>query len=90
MQGSAQGLAHAARGILSQVDASVIDSLPGIRVPALVIVGDGDAPYLDGSAYMGSRIPAATYVVVPGAGHGVNIDQPAAANEAFAALLARI
>src|SRR5919106_3701977 len=43
-QGSALGLAKAARGILSQVDASVIDSLPSIRVPTLIIVGDGDEP----------------------------------------------
>ena len=40
-QHSALGLAKAARGILAQVDARVIDSLPHIRVPTLIIVGAG-------------------------------------------------
>ncbi len=79
-QGSAQGLAHAARGILSQVDAQAIDSLPGIAVPTLIVIGDGDTPYLTGAEYMGQRIPHAKHVVVPDAGHGVNIDQPVVVN----------
>src|SRR6266446_181282 len=37
---SAQGLAHAARGMLAQQDARVIDGLASIRVPTLVVVGD--------------------------------------------------
>src|SRR5689334_23255958 len=36
---NASGLAHAARGMLTQRDARVIESLPAITVPALVIVG---------------------------------------------------
>jgi pimeloyl-ACP methyl ester carboxylesterase len=82
-QRSALGLARAARGILSQVDASVIDSLPSIRVPTLIIVGDGDEPFLNGSAYMASRIPNATHVVVPHASHGANVDQPEIVNKAL-------
>ncbi|MDP6691449.1 MAG: hypothetical protein QF384_18285, partial [Alphaproteobacteria bacterium] len=58
VQGSATGLAMAARGILSQVDARVIDSLPGISVPTLIIVGDGDTYYLQGSDYMPAAFPA--------------------------------
>lgn len=83
VQQSAQSLALAARGILSQVDSRVIDSLPGIPVPTLVIVGDEDKPYLDGARYMGDRIPGATSIVVPGAGHGVNIEKPDVVNEAL-------
>lgn len=82
-QRSAPGLAKAARGILSQVDASVIDSLPSIRVPTLIIVGDGDAPFVSGSTYMASRIPNATCVVVPHASHGANVDQPEIVNKAL-------
>src|SRR5256885_2544448 len=37
---SAQGLAHAARGMLAQEGSQVIDGLGSIRVPTLVIVGD--------------------------------------------------
>src|SRR5207247_354896 len=36
---SAQGLAHAARGMLAQQDSRVIDGLASIRVPTLIIVG---------------------------------------------------
>lgn len=79
-QRSAQGLANAARGILSQVDAQVIDSLPGIAVPTLIVIGDGDTPYLTGAQYMGERIPNARHVVVSNAGHGVNIEQPERVN----------
>lgn len=80
-QRSALGLARAARGILKQVDASVIDSLADIAKPVLVIVGDGDKPFLNGSKYMASRIPNAVSVVVPQAGHGANVDQPDIVNQ---------
>jgi pimeloyl-ACP methyl ester carboxylesterase len=80
MQRSAMGLARAARGILTQVDASAIDSLPHIAVPVLVIVGDRDTPFLNGSHYMAGKIPHVTKVVVAQAGHGVNVDQPAVVN----------
>lgn len=88
-QRSAQGLAHAARGILSQADASVIDSLPHIAVPVLILVGDGDTPFLNGASYMASRIPQAQYMVVPHAGHGANIDQPDVVNNALRDFLAQ-
>ena len=39
LQRSSEELAMAARGILAQVDAKVIDSLPTIKVPTLVIIG---------------------------------------------------
>jgi pimeloyl-ACP methyl ester carboxylesterase len=87
VQPSAKSLAQAARGILSQVDSRVIDSLPGITVPTLVVIGDGDTYYLDGSRYMAERIPGAVNVVVPGAGHGVNVEKPDAVNDALEAFL---
>ena len=74
----ASGLARAARGMLTQRDASVIESLPGIKVPSLVVVGADDAPFLAASDYMAAKIPNAKKVVVPAAGHAVNIDQPQA------------
>ena len=88
VQGSAEGLAQAARGILSQVDSRVMDSLKTIAVPTLVICGDEDKPYVDGARYMGERIPGATYVPVPGAGHGVNIEKPDVVNAALESFLA--
>lgn len=85
---SAQGLAHAARGMLAQFDSRVIESLPDIKVPTLVLVGDKDAPFLGGTDYMANKIPGATKVVIEDAGHASNIDQPAAFNAAVLNFLA--
>lgn len=73
---SAQGLAHAARGMLAQFDARIIDHLPEINVPTLVIVGANDEPFLGASEYMAARIPGARLEVIADAGHAANIDQP--------------
>ncbi len=79
----ATGLARAARGMLTQRDARVIESLPGIAVPSVVIVGANDTPFLAASDYMASKIPGAKKVVIPDAGHSANIDQPGAFNTAL-------
>ena len=78
----ALGLAHAARGMLTQRDAKVIEVLPQIKVPALVVVGADDTPFLAASDYMAAKIPGAKKAVIPAAGHAVNIDQPQAFIEA--------
>jgi pimeloyl-ACP methyl ester carboxylesterase len=75
---NAKGLALAARGMLTQRDARVIELLPEIKVPSLVVVGADDAPFLAASDYMAAKIPGARKVVIPSAGHAVNIDQPQA------------
>jgi pimeloyl-ACP methyl ester carboxylesterase len=74
----ASGLARAARGMLTQRDAGVIETLPRINVPSLVVVGADDAPFLAASDYMAAKIPGAQKVVIPAAGHAANIDQPQA------------
>jgi pimeloyl-ACP methyl ester carboxylesterase len=83
----ATGLAHAARGMLAQRDSRVIESLPGIAVPSLVVVGADDAPFLNASAYMAAKIPGAKLVTLPAAGHAANIDQPEAFNAAVLGFL---
>jgi pimeloyl-ACP methyl ester carboxylesterase len=74
----ASGLARAARGMLTQRDARVIEVLPEIKVPSLIVVGADYAPFLAASDYMAAKIPGAKKVVIPSAGHAVNIDQPRA------------
>jgi pimeloyl-ACP methyl ester carboxylesterase len=83
----ATGLARAARGMLTQRDARVIESLPGVAVPSVVIVGAEDTPFLAASDYMASKIPGAKKLVIKGAGHSVNIDQPEAFNAALVGFL---
>jgi pimeloyl-ACP methyl ester carboxylesterase len=84
---SAQGLAHAARGMLAQRDASIIDSLPDITVPTLVIVGDQDGPFIAPCEYMAKKIPGARLEVIAGAGHSSNLDQPEAFNRVLRGFL---
>lgn len=84
---SAHGLALAARHILTQRDPSVIDSLPGVKVPTLVLVGADDKPFLAAADAMAAKIPGATKVVIPGAGHAANIDQPEAFDAAVLSFL---
>ena len=87
---SAEGLTFAARGMLTQHNAAVIDALPGISVPAVVIVGANDKPFLNAADYMAKKIPGAEKVMIPDAGHAVNLDQPAAFNAAVLDLLDRL
>ena len=85
---SAQGLAGAARGMLAQEDSLLIDSLPNIAVPTLVLVGADDKHFLAAADYMAGKIPGAQKVVIDDAGHAANLDQPAAFNRAVEGFLA--
>ncbi|HEX3840121.1 MAG TPA: alpha/beta fold hydrolase [Acidimicrobiales bacterium] len=83
------GLALAARGILTQRDARIIESLPAIDVPTLVLVGADDRGFLAAANYMAGKIPGADLVVLPGAGHAANLDQPDAFNQEVSRFLDR-
>jgi pimeloyl-ACP methyl ester carboxylesterase len=65
--------------------------LQEIRVPALVVTGDAEIPYLrvvaDALAY---AIPGAQRLVIPGGGHLVNLSQPVAYNAAVMSFLAAV
>lgn len=83
----ATGLARAARGMLTQKNARVIESLPAIKVPSLVVVGANDTPFLAASDYMAAKIPGAKKALIPDAGHAANIDNPDAFNAAIVSFL---
>jgi pimeloyl-ACP methyl ester carboxylesterase len=87
---SAQGLAHAARGMLAQSDARVIESLSRIAVPTLLIAGSEDKPFLPAMDYMAAKIPGASKLVIEGAGHAPNLERPDAFNQALAAFFERL
>ncbi len=73
----ASGLIVAARHTLTQRDSHVLEGLPSIAVPTLVVVGSDDEPFLAAADYMTAKIPRARKVVIPGAGHAPNVDEPA-------------
>jgi len=57
--------------------------LAGVHVPALVIVGEQDTPFVDVSRDMAATIPGAELVVVRDAGHSPQLENP---NEWFEAV----
>ena len=63
------------------------DIFPDIKVPAIVIVGADDTPFLAASDYMAAKIPGAKKAVIEGAGHSANIDQPERFNAALLGFL---
>jgi len=83
------GLARAARGILAQHDGRVIESVPKIGVPTLVLVGEKDDAFLAGSRYMAEKIPGAELAVIPGAGHSPNLEKPEEFHRALEGFLSR-
>ena len=85
---AALGRARAARGMLTQRDGTVIESLPSVDVPTLVLVGADDTDFLGAANYLAAKVPMATLVTIPDAGHIANRDQPAAFNEAVTGFLA--
>jgi 3-oxoadipate enol-lactonase len=63
-------------------DRPPIDALAEVTMPTLVLAGERDVPgFLEMSAVLARRIPGAEYRLVAGAGHMVNMEQPAAVNE---------
>ena len=62
---------------------SLATALSRLAVPTLVIVGEDDTPSRAASQTLGELLPEARLVVVPGAGHVVNLARPDAFNEAL-------
>jgi 2-succinyl-6-hydroxy-2,4-cyclohexadiene-1-carboxylate synthase len=79
------GLARALRGLGTGALPSLWDRLGEITVPVTLIVGERDAKFRAIAERMAARIPCAAVDVVPGAGHAVPLEAPAA----LAAILAR-
>lgn len=84
---SAEGLALAARGVLRQSDGHVLEALASIDVPTLVVVGERDKPFLNGSRYMADKIPNATLAVIDGAAHAPPVSHPDEFNAALRSFL---
>ena len=84
------GLANMARKVVAQHDSSVIESLGEIKVPTLVLVGDGDRAFLQSADYMSGAIPGAEKMVVSGAGHNANQDNAEFVNKAVLDFLKKL
>jgi pimeloyl-ACP methyl ester carboxylesterase len=78
------GIVHFIRRISAPMP-SIIDDLPEIDCPALVVVGEKDDAFLRAAEVMTARLPRAERETIPGAGHMVNIDE----SDAFNAIVLR-
>ncbi|MBI2159845.1 MAG: alpha/beta fold hydrolase [Candidatus Rokubacteria bacterium] len=83
--GSARGHALTLRGV--QMTRPTIyelgDRMARLEVPTLIVTGDEDEPCLEPAVYMKRTIPTAGLVVIPKAGHTVNLEEPEAFNRAL-------
>jgi pimeloyl-ACP methyl ester carboxylesterase len=71
------------------LDPPAASRLGEIRAPTLVILGERDAPDLHAVVdLIAKNVPGARKVVIPGAGHIVNMEKPAAFREALLGFLA--
>ena len=81
------GYAHSIRAILDAE--STADRLSQIQVPTLVLAGEED-PALPAARLTHEKISGSKMVVIPGAGHLSNLDQPDAFNREVLAYLSEV
>lgn len=81
--GMAMTLTHyqAARPSIESFD----EQIRKLKLPVLLFVGDQDAPCLQTNLYLKQALPNARLLVYPNTGHAVNLEEPAAFNEAVQA-----
>ena len=83
---SAAGSAHTLRGVQKQRPSlfDLTEKMTTITAPTLIMTGDEDWPCLEPALLMKRRIPTAALVVMPNAGHAINLEEPAAFNQHLA------
>jgi len=60
----------------------LVDDMKRIDVPTLIVTGDEDEPCLEPALFMKRKIRSSGLVVMPKAGHTVNLEDPEAFNRA--------
>jgi len=83
---STQGAALTLRGVQKARPSlyDLTDKMRAMRVPTLVMTGDEDWPCLEPGLLMKRNIATAALVVMPNAGHAINLEDPAAFNRHLA------
>jgi 2-succinyl-6-hydroxy-2,4-cyclohexadiene-1-carboxylate synthase len=89
LEHDAQSLAHLLREYLARLETprAMASSLALLDVPALVVVGANDAASLPTAHELAAALPAARLLVVPDAGHVVNLARPERVNAALTEFL---
>jgi pimeloyl-ACP methyl ester carboxylesterase len=83
---SAAGSAHTLRGVQKQRPSlfDLVDRMKLITAPTLIMTGDEDWPCLEPALLMKRSIATAGLVVMPNAGHAINLEEPATFNQHLA------
>ena len=86
---SARGSALTMRGVQKRRPSlfDLADKMKTITAPTLIMTGDEDWPCLEPALLMKRTIPTAALVVMPNAGHTINLEEPAAFNQHIADFL---
>jgi pimeloyl-ACP methyl ester carboxylesterase len=83
---SPAGSARTMRGVQARRPSlfDLVDQMGTMTVPTLIMTGDEDWPCLEPALLMKRSIPTAALVVMPNAGHTINLEDPAAFNHHIA------
>ncbi len=83
---STEGSALTMRGVQARRPSlfDLVEQMKSITAPTLVVTGDEDWPCLEPALLMKRTIPTAALVVMPNAGHAINLEDPAAFNRHIA------
>jgi 3-oxoadipate enol-lactonase len=77
--------------VLQKTEPTAAQRLPEIKLPTLVILGDRDVPPIKAIVEkIAGEVPGAQKVVIPGAGHLVNMERPEAFDAAVLGFLSRL
>ena len=79
---STEGAARTMRGVQKRRPSlfDLVDQMKTITVPTLIMTGDEDWPCIEPGILMKKTIPTAGLVVMPNAGHTINLEEPAMFN----------
>lgn len=85
-ENSTEGAARTMRGVQKRRPSlfDLVDKMKTISAPTLIMTGDEDWPCLEPAILMKRTIPTAALVVMPNAGHTINLEEPAAFNQHIA------
>jgi pimeloyl-ACP methyl ester carboxylesterase len=89
---SSQGSALTMRGVQKERPSlwELEDEMRELTVPTLIMTGDEDDPCLQPALFMKRTILSAGLVVLPRSGHTINLEEPAAFNNAVADFIAQV
>jgi pimeloyl-ACP methyl ester carboxylesterase len=89
---SAAGSANTQQGVQKERPSlyTLVDEMKRIDVPTLIITGDEDWPCLMPGILMKQSIPSSALVVMPNAGHAINIEEPEEYNRLVGDFLSQV